>query len=245
MKIPCVGILTYTNPECGLDLIRAIDCEVGTFVIINNGPYPHETWQAVADQNNLIEKVIVQTQPNTGCAAGWNRIIQSAPASDYWVILNDDLDLGPGDLERFAVDIESSKPSIAICTVAPIGLAIMGVKRVAIEHIGFFDENFWPCFNEDLDYLKRVTASREFELLTVPGYASRHEMGRLGSDPRIQYCVIENRRYYNEKWPSKDDPWALPWGDKPLRSWSLDLDRRNKLMESLKAPKQGGTLFLK
>jgi len=228
--IPNLGFLTYTNPDRGMHLLQSIDCAVENLVVINNGRLPGETWAESAEANSHIKSVIVHTQENTGVATGWNRIIESRPKGPYWIILNDDIELSPGELDRFNSDLIGTDDSIAVCTVAPAGLALMGVKRNAVECLGRFDENFWPCYFEDVDFLKRVTASRRFELATFPGYSSRHSMGGLASVRGMQNCIEENERYFKEKWPTPENPWAHPWGGEKLSHWHLDLERRARLV---------------
>lgn len=233
--IPCVGFLTYLNPSRGARLINQIDCEVEKLVIINNSSFAHGAWEMCCEDNPLIKNVIVHTQYNTGCAVGWNMIVQSVPGASHWIILNDDLELAPGELARFDEDISSTSSKVVLCEPKEISLAMMGLKRQAIDQVGWFDENFYPCYFEDCDYARRIE-SANLSRAMFEGYKSSHSSGSLAEDPKIRETFEHNKQYYIKKWGGELDKerYKTPWNRFGPMSWALNLSRRQQLLDIMK-----------
>jgi GT2 family glycosyltransferase len=216
MSIPCVGFLTFNRPDLSIRLLNSFDAEIDHLVIINNGPYSHETWKEGA--KDKAKKVSVHTQYNTGVACGWNMIIKDAPGAAYWMILNDDLILAPGDMVKLGKEALESGEDVAICAPNPIGLAMMAVKPVAINEVGLFDENFYPAYLEDCDYMWRTrVANLKFRYFY--GCDSVHEWSMANkSDRRVAEFNSKVRTqatlpYYIAKWGGDggEEKYSIPF----------------------------------
>ena len=84
-----------------------------------------------------------------------------------------------------------------------LGLAAFAITRYTLGAVGWFDENFHPAYDEDLDFTRRA------DLVGVPrvdvGFSGTHVgSATIHSDPslRVQNGLSHtaNDRYYSMKW---------------------------------------------
>lgn len=226
--IPCVGFLTFNNPQYGFQLLNSLDTSIDHLVIINNGELSHETWERAAQ--GKANHVHVHTQYNSGVACGWNMIIVDVPDAEYWMIINDDVVLAPGDLEKLAQATVDSSEDVVQCVHGDIHTSMMTIKSSAIEKLGYFDENFYPAYFEDTDYNRRILIGN-VKTLYVPGCKTKHLGSRSNiSDPLFvwKWCARTQEEeltpYYIDKWGAKGGQEILT---KPnIRPFDLDLRKR-------------------
>jgi GT2 family glycosyltransferase len=180
----------------------------------------------------LVETAVTvaQTGENLGVAASWNFGMRETPGP--WIIANSDIYLCDGgviatmltDLDRFDL-------------VLACGMALFGIGASAVEKAGTFDENFWPAYNEDLDYVTRLTlcggAIHEFA-----ASVDHDGSATMRSDPRVQKVIAlthgMNDGYFRRKWGGKHrngfkgrhvyGMWSHPYNDQRIspREWVRD-----------------------
>tara|TARA_R110002167_G_scaffold331293_1_gene537997 strand:+ start:368 stop:1090 length:723 start_codon:yes stop_codon:yes gene_type:complete len=232
--IPCVGFLTFNNPHLGVRLLQSLDAEIDHLVIINNGPYSHECWKEGA--KGKAKKVSVHTQDNSGVAAGWNMIIKDAPGAAYWMILNDDVVLGEGDLEKLDKECKKADPEVSIYMPEHVCLGMMGLMRNTIKKVGLFDENYYPAYLEDCDFNRR-TALSGLRHQQLKGFKCIHEGSASNNkDPIFAKlcgvaCIDALRPYHVKKWGGEGgkETFFTPYdGKKEVR---FDLDMRSKILK--------------
>lgn len=114
-------------------------------------------------------------------ALGINRVWPSNPVNRRYRCLDFDLEL-PGEAEQ------------------PAGAFLM-FRKEAWAAVGGFDEDFWPVWFEDVDFLKRLRAAG-FRVLYCPGAVARHQgahsVGRMPEGWRI-VCWYGNFLRYVQK----------------------------------------------
>jgi GT2 family glycosyltransferase len=128
----------------------------------------HSKNQAVSQVCTEISKdydaIIYRHCYNRGVARSWNDGIIEMMKSECWYmfIVNDDIVVSAGDINAMVAAAEEHRGCYAVmCSgwndgdnkpVKNHGMACFLINPVAIHKLGFFDENFFPAYNEDLDY---------------------------------------------------------------------------------------------
>jgi len=169
--IPVLGFPVSHDPTgyFALRLLRSIDFPVLRLILVLNVQEQMEPpW--VAEARLLFPHLeVIMPHTNLGCAGGWNTVVQAAPHARYWLICNNDVAFPPGTLRHIA-DVtataiharnsSSKEPIVLMRSFALIGginnLPAFTLLRESVAWIGLFDENFWPVYGEDSDYLARL-----------------------------------------------------------------------------------------
>jgi hypothetical protein len=161
-QIPVIGVPIVNGVHWLRRLIDSIDYPVKDFFIINNNgkdEITEELNQLVNIKNNFIEKIKVCHLPsNLGVADSWNLIIKSYMMEPYWIICSNDVSFTPGLLKEM---VEKSKNE-EVGIVQPNGHKGLGsyefflLKDFVVEKCGLFDENLYPAYSEDVDYILKA-----------------------------------------------------------------------------------------
>ena len=157
----------------------------------------------------------------------------AVPAEPWWCIANADTELAPGDLDRLALEMEKPGPRW-------VGMngdwRVFGINRECVETVGFFDENFHPCYCEDADYEYRCTLAG-VPWYSIPGGASHVGSAAIASDPAFMAANARtypaNRAYYEAKWGGPlrgGERFMTPFEcGASVRDWTLGLRRVREL----------------
>lgn len=217
-KIPVIGTAIVNGFHWLERLISTIDYPVEEFVIIDNNGRGELTDQlnALAKiKHPFIDKIHICHMPrNIGCSGAWNLIIKSYVTSPYWIILNHDIALSPGFLESMIKKAIPENIGMVHCSAGYDGLGSFEgflIKSWVVEKIGLFDENYYPAYLEDYDYLQRLWRSGiERDLsVDVPFLHGETEYKDSGSqtwrtEPALKEKLdagrIINEQYYIGKW---------------------------------------------
>lgn len=179
-------------------------------VIVNNG-----VGTLLADP----KQEEINRHANVGVAGAWNLILESARSPESKVIIaNDDVELGPNDLKAIVDWLDQCD------LVLGSGMALFGMRRRLVDVVGWFDENFFPAYFEDNDYLRRVMLQgvnygRVKVDATHVGSASRPP--RTGKWDEFDLSYAANKRRYWLKWGGMpgDERNKIPFKGKPPRGW--------------------------
>lgn len=221
-SIPVIGAPVVTNPYWVHRLIMSVDYPVDEFVIINNngrGEIDDELDKLKNMTHKFIKNIKVVHMPaNIGCAGAWNLIIKSYMMAPYWIIVNDDIAFNRGLLKEMVELIESDEhlgmihPNAGDFDVGSWDLFL--IRDNIVKQFGLFDENTYPAYCEDADYLmrfiyrpiKKVVGLRHTYLHGIDEATSYYESGSQTkkSDPdlesKLNNANILNIEYLNEKW---------------------------------------------
>ena len=100
---------------------------------------------------------------------------------------------------------------------------LLAIHRTMFERIGFFDENFYPAYFEDSDWIHRATlvgVQRESDqwqevwINAITWGSAQHQVVDMPAEPLI--------KYFEEKWGpgSRHGPrWDRPFQSRPLDYW--------------------------
>jgi GT2 family glycosyltransferase len=213
--IPVLIIPILNRPELLDALLASIDYPIGRIVVIDNG-------NVVGDLPGVH---VIHLPHNLGVAAGWNLGMKATPDALWWLISNNDIEFGPGDLARLAEVIDSNASDINYM----LDMAVFAITQETLAEVGYFDENFHPAYDEDLDYARRARLVGVKEVQV--GFTGKH----VGSatiygdwEYRIQNFRThsENDRYYAAKWggPKQGgETFTTPFNTGAnIGSWQLD-----------------------
>jgi hypothetical protein len=163
-RIPILGTAIVNNPYWLYRLFYSIDYPVDKFVIVDNsgGDITNQILDLKKQKHPYINNVEIISFPrNTGCPNAWNIIIKTYFDVDGWLITNHDVMFKPNTLSQIMKESENEDVGI----IQPIGHHNIGsfdlffIKDWVVKKVGFFDENFYPGYGEDIDYLIRLKRS--------------------------------------------------------------------------------------
>lgn len=192
-------------------------------------------------------RVIVENHPeNLGCAGSWNRGIKAFIEDGYdWVlVLNDDVELLADTVSSFIDAISEERPLVWSPNESMSAFAIH--KRV-VNEIGWFDENLWPAYREDEDFVHRMKVAG---IKPSPAVGAEVKHSRSSSLNYSEYLWFQHRTridqqnliYYGRKWggvphferytaPFNDPKSALSyWPEPQKRHWGLRLDKSDRVV---------------
>lgn len=208
--IPVIGVPIVNGVHWLKRLIESVDYPVKDFFIINNSADEEITNEIneLKDINHpFIEKILICNLPsNLGVSASWNLIIKSYMMAPYWIICSNDVAFTPGFLKEMVDKSKDDETGI----VQPNGHHGLGsyevllLKDFVIEKCGLFDENLYPAYTEDIDYILKIKKHNiKKQFLETPFYhgetqdysASGSQTWRLNSKLREK---IDNAHFLNK-----------------------------------------------
>lgn len=197
MTIPAIVVPTFNQTVGVRALLDSIDHPVGRVIVIDNGGYIDPL---IGGRNLYPFKVhVIATGHNLGVATSWNLGIKAWPVADWWLISNDDITFGAGDLGRWAATVEAR----AALLYKALGMAVFAVTPPLLQAVGWFDEAFINAYNEDLDYQRRcdLAGIRSVEM----GFTGTHVgSATIMADPAFRWwngrSHASNDIYYAKKW---------------------------------------------
>ena len=164
-RIPVIGTAIVNGIHWLRRLLASIDYPTDTFVIFNNNgrhQLTKELDEIAATTHPFIKNIQVCHLPsNIGCPAAWNLIIKSFPLAPYWLICNHDIEVSFGYLEKMVKHLEDPEVGVVHGEVGDYDVGswdIFIIRDFVVQKYGLFDENFYPAYCEDMDYLMRLTA---------------------------------------------------------------------------------------
>lgn len=218
--IPVLAIPILNRPDLLINLLDSIDHEVGRLLVIDNG--------SMFDLTQPQPVEVIQPGHNLGVSASWNLAMQTSPRAPWWVFLNNDLTLGPGDLARLEAIVDPAIPAFYYM----LGFAAFAMTAPALCRVGYFDENFHPAYDEDLDMARRA------ELADVPQIKVEFTGHHTGSATIYsdQILLVKNGRthtandaYYARKWGGRKqggEQFTTPFNQGGhLGDWRLEPER--------------------
>lgn len=193
--IPALIVPTLNQPGPLDAMLRSIDRQVDQIIVIDNGAVTVD-WDMGHD---IFLDRVIRTGHNIGVAASWNLGIKVTPHADWWLIVNDDITFGAGDLERLEQTVDPASPVLYYL----LGMAAFAVTPSLIDEVGWFDEGFINAYNEDVDFSRRCDAIG-IERVEV-GFTGTHiGSATIYADPELRawnhQSHMMNDRYYAAKW---------------------------------------------
>lgn len=220
-SIPVIGTAVVNCPFWVARLLMSVDYPVDNFVIFNNNARQeiNEELDKIASiEHKYIKKVTVCHLPgNIGCAGAWNLIIKSYITSPYWIIVNNDVAFTPGLLSKFVDKKNDPNAGIIFAREGKFSVGdwdLFLIKDVAVKHYGLFDENLYPAYGEDVDYIMRLHLDKRYKSIFLDDAKYLHgetfEYEKSGSqtwrsEPELKEKIdaarfMNEHEYLNKKW---------------------------------------------
>lgn len=168
-------------------------------------------------------KEFVDNDDNVGLGKAWNYGLKHMMDNDldYAIICSQSNQFTKG-MDDFVEYISESMPKYAGC--GTISWHLIALSKELVSKVGYMDENFYPIYYEDTDYIVRMMKLgvydgegwQQWEIgTTPPEYA---ESLKLGLKLNLEGC----RQYMIKKWGS--DSYLEPTYDHPFNNPDLPLD---------------------
>lgn len=245
--IPVIGTAVVNSTKWVRRLISSVDYPVENLVIVNNngkGQLTEELDLIANEPHEFIQKIHVVHMPtNVGVSTAWNLFIKWFMNAPYWIIMNDDVSFGPGLLAEFNF-VANNNPNVGLIhayegdfNVGSWDLFL--IKDFVIQQYGLFDENLYPAYCEDNDYILRFIHSPIDKIMNLSaqyyhGDGGKGEYYQHGSqtqktDPslveKLDYSNMLNIDYLTEKWGPH---WRTQWPyDQPYTKYPINYTTYN------------------
>ena len=191
--IPTLIVPTLNGHKRLAKLIDSIDYPVNDLIIIDNGHSQRAAFELahIYDNPHVFQVHTVRLPSNLGVAASWNLGIKLTPRSEYWFVVNDDVEFPPGAMAQFAAEAEAhggvclSSDSSRWCAFT--------IGQKVVETVGLFDEAFYPAYYEDVDYTRRIESILGSDVISSPGVEVLHS----GSATISGGYMVQNGRTFD------------------------------------------------
>jgi len=231
--IPVIGIPYLNRPDLLQRCLASIDHPVDTVILIDNsnGGWCDDTEEWIRHETTgIVRRVSISEHENTGVAASWNEVIKLFPAP-WWLLVNNDIEFAPGDLAKFEEAMETSKAGIVADGIN--NMACFGITANCVQKVGLFDENFYPAYGEDIDYMRRSRLLL-VEHRYLQGMGMRHDRSSTVKtfpaelQERNRETFEANKAYYIRKWGGweGDETFEHPFNDPGWPAWAWKFDSR-------------------
>lgn len=147
---------------------------------------------------------VISPGRNLGVSASWNSVMERYP--DTVIFSNDDIVLHPNTIEVLEGATHTTDADfIYVLTVPPATFGVFLITHAGWRKVGKFDERFWPCYFEDVDYHRRIQLANLVEFAVTN--TSYEHLGNafiksLTATEReaLHVQVQKNAHYYSAKW---------------------------------------------
>lgn len=200
--------------------------------VVNN--WTHSGVASLLERYESNPRVTVVCHPeNLGCAGSWNLGLKHFfdAGLDWAVVMNDDATLTQGAVEKLGEAIASGSDLV----YSSAAFACFAIHRRATDTIGWFDENLWPAYHEDEDFMHRLRL-RTMKVSSEP--EARVEHAKSSSLGYSELMWFQHRMkldqksliYYGRKWGGTPncERFSVPFNDgrNPLSFWPEPGERR-------------------
>lgn len=240
-----LGIPILNKPELLYKLLESIPSIhfPKKLIIIDNGKNEID-FERPKLKRYILEGVdvkVINTFYNWGVSKSWNYIINESIDEHPVMISNSDIIFSNNTVKQFYDTIQSGYKFVWLKR----GYSLFMITKECINSVGYFDENFYPAYVEDLDYAKRILLCEGLKVESLECSDVFHGNGStVGNDHEsplayfIRECRDLNNKYYHKKWGDNND-YILPFNKESLSYWTLDkeiflqkIDIWNKYMEN-------------
>jgi GT2 family glycosyltransferase len=181
----------------------------------------HEDVKAICDRWADHHRVLdFPYGTNRGLSTSWNEGILEAygHGCDVVLIVNDDIVFAPGDVDKLAEYAAQHRENYIVTCRGfnhglgkhdSIGYSCFAINPIALETIGYFDENFTPIYFEDNDYGRRAMLAGLHE-----GHCDTTQLEHGGSHT-IKYASADYKQQHNRTFEANQKYYKAKWGGEP------------------------------
>lgn len=190
--------------------LDSIDFPIAHLLIVNNGT---ESPDFIRKPGAVHKMTWLDMPSNFGVAASWNLGVKSFRHEPVWFFASNDMVFGPGAIEQM---FKMAKPDALTLTESFPYFHAFAIGEQIVDTIGLFDENIYPAFEEDIEFLGRI--DRAGLPVRKIGIETRHDnSSTINSDMRLRDSNIVthpmNSQYRQRKEagliPLTEPKWSL------------------------------------
>lgn len=208
-KIPVLGIPILNKRTMLRTMLSGVDVGMDRLYIIDNGGIlePSDVSEYRADNIHIADPGF-----NMGVGPAWNFIIRANINADWWMIGCNDMRLESGKLQMMVVDMEFNAGRPHLCRLGMgnedwgNNFGMFAINPEAIDMIGWFDENIYPIYYEDTDWIARVERAKPHGFTITDIGSETHHIGNASWQDNPHLIASNkrswdlNRDYHDEKW---------------------------------------------
>ena len=231
-----IGIVTiaYNLPELLQKLFDTATSEEHEVIFYLFGHTPNKEMVDLCFQleRELRPRVnYLNFQRNRGASVSWNDGLASAQyeGCDVTMIVNSDIWFSEGDVDTFAEYALTHRENYMLSCAGwhdgfdeafpSQGHSCFILNPIAIEKVGFFDENLFPAYMEDCDYSRRAFLAGMQEgncantMVHHYGSATIRNSEKLAAQNVLTHQ--RNQEYYLKKWGGRngEEVFVMPFND--------------------------------
>ncbi len=165
---------------------------------------------------------------NLGVARSWNvgaRLVLDE-GLDYLVLLSASLEFGPL-LHASWADRMRENNGCHVIEATGHSWHLIAIHRTVFEEVGLFDENFYPAYQEAIDFgyrMRMVGLERGFgndRVRWANVWVNALSHGSANHIDTVSCPAQPLLDYYAAKWggPKGEETHSLPWGGNPIDYW--------------------------
>jgi hypothetical protein len=234
--IPLLAVVTHCRGDMLCRFLKSVDHPVGRLVVVRTG------------RDVSIDAALVEYSLQAGESwevwnmhyASYSQAINSVVArcdAPYWIVCNDDIMFPEGSLREFEAVCRESCEDNAIVLTPTGGFGVPCFTKRGIRDVGTMDENFYPCYFEDCDWMRRMTLSGAKHVTSdvkfvhgVNGKGTQTCNANPDMSRRCSLYFSDNREYYVKKWGGEPgyEKYASPFNGDVLWAWRYDFEHIRK-----------------
>jgi hypothetical protein len=161
--IPVISTAVLTNTKWVKRLYESIDYPTENFCIFNNSgklELAEELEELRTIDHKYVQNLhLVNLPGNIGVAGYYNLTIKSFLMAPYWIITGDDVAFTSGFLEEMFIAAQDKSVGLVHGYGGDFNDGawdLFLIKDWVIQEFGLFDENTYPAYCEDVDYIMKT-----------------------------------------------------------------------------------------
>ena len=227
-----IGIPVLNRGDLLRRLVESIDVEADVLVVLNSiGPVDASAEDAAGELEALGKVRVERIAGNLGVAGSWNRIM--AEFGGECLICNNDIAFAPGVL-REAMECIAQRREVVIHHLWAASCFYVTADFPKV--LGWFDENIYPAYHEDVEIALRGAAMQvprailsDVEARIAHGGSQTLHSAGGGVQEFIRRAQGRSGEYLARRWgPGVEMENRAPFDD-PARhpaDWTLDFEAR-------------------
>jgi len=198
-----LGIPVLNRIDLLAECLRRIDVPA-QILIVNNNTVDAAFQTRLAELQQQFGFRLHNAPRNLGVAASWNLILQEAHTAGFpaGVITANDFHVEPGTLAAFVSVVRTMPADLYLGD----GFNLFCVPWATTERVGRFDENYFPAYFEDNDYIYRCRLAG-VKVLHFDQQPKQENGVKL---PGLAYTHVGSQTVRSDEEYGKRNEWTFP-----------------------------------
>lgn len=211
VRIPVLGFPILNKPDLMRRMLDSVDHDIDRLYIVDNGGVVTGDMVRHYRANDIH---ICDPGYNVGVGPSWNLIIKANIQAPWWLISSNDVRFSPGALTRLVEDMgaHSGIPHLSRIVIGNESwgnhFGAFALNPEAIDMVGWFDENIYPIYFEDTEFLDRVERAKKsgFTISDIPSRTHHDGNQSWQGNPQL---ASGNKRTWDINRDYRDDKWNI------------------------------------